>query len=155
MSHHDTCGACARVSTAYTPAGFPQPGEVAESITRTNPSHAKLHRLIAEAVAERDHLWVTRRRLARVPLPAWMEEPWPERRNYGDPNPVWRHPVRLSVRTLNALVKAFPVGTRWVDVVQHPHVHLLKQRGFGSKSLRDLVDVLLRLGLAWPRDGAH
>ena len=57
MSHHDLCTTCAKVCTDHTPAGFPAPGEVAESITRENPSWIKTHRLIAEAIAERDRLW--------------------------------------------------------------------------------------------------
>lgn len=56
-THHDLCGSCAKISTEHSPEGFPLPGEVAEGITKDNPSWQKTHRLIAEAIAERDRRW--------------------------------------------------------------------------------------------------
>jgi hypothetical protein len=52
------CGVCCKISTAHSPEEFPLPGDVAEGITRHgNLSWIDVHKLIAEAIVERDRLW--------------------------------------------------------------------------------------------------
>ena len=51
------CGACCNISLEYTPKEFPQPGEIAEKILSKNPEWAKLHYMIAVAIARRDKMW--------------------------------------------------------------------------------------------------
>ncbi len=57
-THHDLCTTCAKIPTEHTPKGFPLPGDIAELHTQEGEmSYIKLHRVIAQEIAERDRLW--------------------------------------------------------------------------------------------------
>ena len=60
FDHHDWCPECCHVSKDNTPEDFPLPGEIAEEICVETLKPHKLHRAIAEAIAERDRLWAER-----------------------------------------------------------------------------------------------